>query len=622
MRNFTSSTRTLIALLLITIAFILLPLVTSAMLQVRVINVAAGGDIQTAINQCLPETAGCRIILQANDDYNAPSEGLILPVKSGDAYISIESSRYSEIPVRAFYSLRPTAAELAMMPRIRSSHPSEPVIKAAPGAHHYKLLGLDLAPRTGGQASKVIEFGTSGATQDTIAEVPYNLIVDKSYIHADPTQDIQRCVALNSGYTEITNSWIAECHYIGIDSQAIAGWNGPGPYKIINDLLEGAGENVLFGGADPSIPGLIPSDIEIRRSYFYKPMSWKVGHPSYAGIHWTVKNLFEPKAGRRITVDGCVFDGTWVDAQTGWAILIKVQNQDGGCKWCVTEDVTLSNNIIKNSTNGLNVSAYDPYLGSEQLKRLKVINNLWLVDDAWFQGTGGGKLPDGTPAPDGADGVLLEHNTHLQKNGNTMTLYGGPTRNFVYKNNLGARTGYGIKGDGLSEGNPTFSKFTPEAVIMGNVLVGAPIEQYPVGNYYPVTWEEIKLGSDYRLAATSPFKGKGTDGRDPGVDVDALLAAQGSKGPLPSPSPSLPPPSPTATPTPIASPSPTSTPTPQPTPTGTPLPTPTPMLREYKIYDWPDMGHENWWAEITRMGWKCVPYTRNGKTIKAFCQRP
>ena len=39
----------------------------------------------------------------------------------------------------------------------------------------------------------------------------------------------------------------------------------------------------MFGGADPTIPNLVPSDIEIRDNYFFKPLSWKVGDPSLCG---------------------------------------------------------------------------------------------------------------------------------------------------------------------------------------------------------------------------------------------------------------------------------------------------------------------------------------------------
>ena len=44
--------------------------------------------------------------------------------------------------------------------------------------------------------------------------------------------------------------------------------NGSGPFLIQNNYLEGAGENVIFGGGDPSIANLVPSDIQILGNTF------------------------------------------------------------------------------------------------------------------------------------------------------------------------------------------------------------------------------------------------------------------------------------------------------------------------------------------------------------------
>ena len=62
----------------------------------------------------------------------------------------------------------------------------------------------------------------------------------------------------------------------------------------------------MFGGSDPWIKNLIPSDIEIRRNYIYTPASWK--------NVWTKKNLLETKNVQRLLIEGNVFDGSWVDA--------------------------------------------------------------------------------------------------------------------------------------------------------------------------------------------------------------------------------------------------------------------------------------------------------------------
>jgi hypothetical protein len=54
----------------------------------------------------------------------------------------------------------------------------------------------------------------------------------------------------------------------------VCGWNGPGPFHIVNNYIEGGGQNIMFGGADPSVTNLVPSDIEIRKNFLYKPAEW------------------------------------------------------------------------------------------------------------------------------------------------------------------------------------------------------------------------------------------------------------------------------------------------------------------------------------------------------------
>ena len=97
---------------------------------------------------------------------------------------------------------------------------------------------------------------------------------------------------------------------------------GPGPFRIENNLLEGAGESLLFGGADPAIAGLVPSDIVIRRNLIRKPPAWRG--------RWTVKNLLELKSARRVRIEANVLEHNWADAQNGAAVLFTVRNQDGG----------------------------------------------------------------------------------------------------------------------------------------------------------------------------------------------------------------------------------------------------------------------------------------------------
>ena len=54
---------------------------------------------------------------------------------------------------------------------------------------------------------------------------------------------------MNSARTAVVDSYLSDFHEVGADNQAVASWNGPGPFKIVNNYLEASSENILFGGA-------------------------------------------------------------------------------------------------------------------------------------------------------------------------------------------------------------------------------------------------------------------------------------------------------------------------------------------------------------------------------------
>lgn len=477
------------------------------------IVVNANGNFQRALNVAKP---GDVIVLEAGAEFTGP---FTLPVKEGSSYITIQSSRLAELPAAG---KRVSPSHAALMPKILAA-PGDAAIKTALNAHHFQFIGIEIAPSDEtSRVSDLIKLGDGSGAQKSLDTVAHHLILDRCYIHGFPAQEVKRGIALNSAETSIINSHISDIHGIGYDTQAICGWNGPGPYRIINNYLEAAGENIMFGGADPSIPNLIPSDIEIRGNYFFKPLSWKVGDPSYAGKHWTIKNLFETKNARRLVVDGNLFENCWLDAQVGFGILLKSNNQDNRCPWCVTEDLTFSNNIVRNVDHGLNILGYDSGKVSGQANQIRIINNLWDgVHGMWFQGT------------EGARDVVIEHNTHLQRNGNVMTLYGRPTTKFVYRNNLTQRSGYGVKGDGTGEGTVALNAFCPGYVFEKNVIAGANSGGYPSGNFYPASIREVGFtdlsSGNYKLSPSSRYRKAATDGKDIGVDFDALGTAMQAK---------------------------------------------------------------------------------------------
>ena len=478
----------------------------------RVIKVPAGGNLQAALNGSSP---GDVIELQAGAAFVG---NFNLPNKPGAQWIVIRSSAHERLPAPGSRVL-PEAADL--MPKIVSPN-KDPAISTAPRAHHYRLIGIEIT------AASSVNFNLvrlESPGQTSLDRVPTDIIFDRCYIHGAPTGSIRRGIALNGARLTVIDSYLSDFHERGADSQAIAGWNGPGPFKIVNNYLEAAGENVMFGGADPTIPNLVPSDIEIRRNHFFKPLPWKADEPDYAGIPWRVKNLFELKNARRVLVDGNVFEQNWVHAQNGFAILFTVRNQDGRGPWAVVEDVTFTNNVVRRSANGINVLGVDDIRPSEQTKRILIKNNLF--EDVGAPRWGGGgrlfQLLNGTAQ------VVIEHNTAFQT-GPIIMAEGAPHVGFIFRYNIAPHNAYGITGSRAGVGNPALERYFPGAIVTKNVIIGGDAIQYPPGNFFPASLDRVGFTAypkgDYHLLGSSPYK-RAAGGSDPGADLDAIRAAVG-----------------------------------------------------------------------------------------------
>ncbi|MBK7599305.1 MAG: hypothetical protein IPJ07_12600 [Acidobacteria bacterium] len=484
----------------------------------KTIAVSAGGDFQAALDQAQP---GDIITLQAGATYVGT---FTLPVKTGANWIVIRSSApESALPPPG---TRITPAYAGVLPKIVTSN-VEAALDTADGAHHYRFIGVEFTATP--SAPFTYNMINLGGEQSTLAQTPHHLILDRVYIHGRPDFTLRRGIALNSASTAIIDSYISDCHEVGIDSQAIGGWNGPGPFKIVNNYLEGAGENIIFGGADPSIPNLVPSDIEFRRNYCFKPLSWRIEDPSYAGIPWGVKNLFELKNAQRVWIDGNIFEHNWTYGQNGIAILFTVRNQDGTAPWSVVQDVTFTNNIVRRTASGVNILGDDNNNVSLRTRRIRVANNLFDEVDGqrW---SGGGIVFQIVRGP---QDITIENNTTFQ-DGSIIAVDDIASPGLIFRNNITPHNEYGIKGDNRESGNDTITTYFADSIFRKNALIGAQSKDYPADNFFPVSFAQVGFidfaAGNYRLASTSPYKNAGTDGKDIGCDIDTLNAAISSEG--------------------------------------------------------------------------------------------
>jgi hypothetical protein len=482
----------------------------------KTINVAAGDDVQAAINKARP---GDVIMLQAGATFTG---NFRLPNKSGSDWIVIRSSAAdADLPPAG---TRVTPAKSAMMPKLISRN-SNPVVYTDAGAHHYRFIGVEFGVAEGKEIDNMVAFG---ADQTSLAQSPHDLIIDRCYIHGNDTGNVRRGVMLNCARAAVIDSYISNCHGEGFDTQAICGWNGSGPFKIVNNYLEGAGENVMFGGARPSIQNLIASDVEFRLNHVYKPLSWKKGHPTYAGRPWTIKNLFELKNAQRLLIDQNVFENNWADAQVGFAILFTPRGENGAAPQATAQDVTFTNNILRHSGNGFNIAGQDDTSPSQPSQRILIKNNLIDDIDGNKWGSAAYGPADGRFAQicGGPPNITIDHNTIFQS-GSLIFAEGAPGQGFIFRNNIARNNLYGVMGSDRSPGLDSLGFFFPGYEFKKNVIVGVPPDiRYPTNNFLPNLVNLVGFvdltGGDYRLARTSPYKNAGTDGKDVGCDLNAL----------------------------------------------------------------------------------------------------
>lgn len=229
--------------------------------------------LQPAIDAAAP---GDTILLKAGETFVGP---FVLRAKpASTSWITIRSDASDSLlpgdGVRLVPSGKPGAnTSRTLLPRLigqGGALKTTPVIRTAPGAHHYilKFLEIDGAANLGFET--LIALG-----DDSSATNAHHIVIDRVYAHGHAYRGMKRGVSLNSQGSDILNSYISDIKAVNADSQAIAGYNGSGPFRIVNNYLEGAGENVLFGGSDPRVTNLVPSDIEIRGNHVYKPMAWR-----------------------------------------------------------------------------------------------------------------------------------------------------------------------------------------------------------------------------------------------------------------------------------------------------------------------------------------------------------
>lgn len=481
------------------------------------IRVPAGGNLQAALDRA---NAGDVIELASGATFTG---NFVLPAKAGRRYTVLRTAPTPGLP-DAEGRIDPShSSKLAKL----QSPNGAPTLITAPGSHHWRLMLLELGPN-GSVSSDILVLGDGTAAQSSGDGLPHDLVVDRCYVHGDPIRGQKRGIAMNAAAITITGSYISDIKSTSQDAQAIAGWSGPGPFRVENNYLEASGENFMLGGAMPGARGLVPSDLVFRRNHVARPAVWR-------SEKWVVKNLFELKNARRVLVEGNLFENNWVDGQPGYAIVFTPRGEGGDAPWATVEDVTFRYNIVRNSSAAFNLLARDSNGASGTMRRVRIADNLIYAIDRSAWGGNGTFLQIG----EGPSEITVEHNTIIHS-GNVLTAYGGSreapseAERFVFRNNLSPHNQNGVIGQGLAVGSDSINAYFPGAVFLRNALAGGRASRYPGDNLFPdverFSQQFVNFASrDYRLKSDSEFRRAATDGADLGVNFVALVRTLGTR---------------------------------------------------------------------------------------------
>jgi hypothetical protein len=488
---------------------------------------------------------GDTIVLDAGSTYQG---NFTLPAKSNPSnkWIYIVGSALSSLPAPGT-RVNP-ANDVGKMPKIMTASTQSALI-LPPGSNHYRLVGIEVYSASTAGCGGQNCYSQSLVNGNSVPGRPLvdSIIVDRCYLHGSPTIDVRVGVVANGSNFAVIDSYISDIHQSTNDSQAVLAYYSPGPIKIVNNFLSATGEDVMFGGAGGLSNPWVPSDVEIRGNHFFKDPAWAApGVTLPPNNKWAVKNNLEFKSARRVLVDSNLIENVWPSAQMGFSLMFTPRTNASGLL-AVVDDITISNNVLKNVSSGFDTLESDdnclPANGCTnpgEMKRVTLYNNLILLGDTTQPGYAKGYGWGGLIAPDLVD-FVVQHNTIVPpgsvgqcKASIFFNSHGYPgthssTRNvWVLDNSLcrqptGNGGGQGTVGltNYMGEPSPLAPRF------QGNVMyvpTGDIAQQFPPHNFSTTVMRPTTSNdSEYRL--NYPAKLETTDGRAVGVDKSKLATA-------------------------------------------------------------------------------------------------
>lgn len=509
-------------------------------------TVGAGGSVQAAIDAAAAADpdATHEVVIEAGAVF---SGALVVPPRAaGAGWILVRSAHEAALPSPG---TRVGLANAPDMPRLQatgSGGNATPVIDIRPGARQWRFIGLEVTVANGAPQYSLIRVGSGAET--AVAQLATDIVFDRLYLHSFSTalsSPLKFGIIMNGARVALLDSYLDDFKAAPAqitagddgESKALVAWNSSGPFKIVNNFMQAAGVNVMFGGSDANAPALRPADLEFRNNYVRKNAAlWRSSSV-------VAKTTFELKNMQRALIQGNRFELAWypVSGDGGQLLRLNVRNQDNTDPGSRVQDITFRNNVVSSGTLGIQFLVHDSPNASSNMARVLTENNVFADISAatWGGGFGSGwtfsSFSPGAPPPNNAEAMVFRHNTvfsdisAINTFDSTNQVFASPVAPSAFESNIFVHGLYGIRSDQFGEGTTVIDGRFGGAPFIRNIMIGGHAPIYPPDNFFPATIADVGFvnyaGGDYRLSPASLYKNAGTDGADVGANIDVLEAA-------------------------------------------------------------------------------------------------
>jgi hypothetical protein len=225
----------------------------------------------------------------------------------------------------------------------------------------FRFLGLRFEPGdlSGNSVGTLLNIGNYSGMHS-------NVVVDRCIFYVGPSASAINALSMNGSNIALIDSYLdmrvvptLVPYNVAGGAQIINITSGTGPFKIVNNYIRGAGILLFVNDNDGAIPR---DDFEVRRNTFTYNDAQRCGSPSSDGICRDVRGPMELKRGRRLWLDGNVFENYWSTLGTYPAMIITPRasgsSRFDGNAYQVS-DLTITNNIFRKGTGFMEIWSGD-----------------------------------------------------------------------------------------------------------------------------------------------------------------------------------------------------------------------------------------------------------------------